>query len=138
MTPKRITLHHSLTEDSDTVSWGAIRAYHTRTLGWRDIGYHFGIELLRGHYEILMGRMPDDQGAHVAGHNTDNLGICFVGNFDNHPPPDEQLLLGVKLVQYLRTIYNIPLNEIYMHRHFNPHKSCPGHKFPFERFIALL
>jgi N-acetylmuramoyl-L-alanine amidase len=133
MIPKRIVLHHSLTADSGTVSWGAIRRYHTETNGWSAIGYHFGIELVGDWYEVLLGRMMNETGAHTAGQNHDSLGVCFVGNFDETPVPDEQWRAGVKLVRGLCTVFGIPASQIYGHREFAP-KSCPGKLFDVARF----
>lgn len=134
MEPKRIILHHSLTADSETVSWGAIRAYHRNVLGWADIGYHFGIEKARDSYEIFLGRMPDETGAHCSGHNHDSIGICFIGNFDLAAPPREQWILGVKLVRFLCDLYKIPFGEIHGHREYSS-KTCPGKLFDGGKFI---
>ena len=136
MEPTRIILHHSLTRDSGTVSWGAIRNYHIKR-GWPAIGYHFGIENLRGQTEILSGRFPDIPGAHCRGHNHDSIGICFVGDFDSQPPPQESWTAGIKLCRYLMKIYNI--QTIRGHREFDPGKSCPGRLFNLDDFrIACL
>ena len=56
MTPRRIIIHHSATKDGRTFSWSAIRRYHVHTLGWTDIGYHAGIELIGDDFECLFGR----------------------------------------------------------------------------------
>lgn len=132
--PEYIMLHHSLTRDSDTVSWGAIRKYHVDTLGWSQIGYHFGIELMRGQQEIVLGRMMNTRGAHCpqGGMNRKALSICFVGNFDELPPLKGQWRLGIKLVKSLMEIFNIPIDNIYGHRDFNPKKTCPGKRFSVE------
>lgn len=131
MKPLRIILHHSLTKDSGTVSWGAIRDYH-KSIGWSDIGYHFGIENLRGQTEILIGRMPDKKGAHCAGDNSDSIGICFVGNFDLDPVPAESWNEGIRVVKYLMKQFNI--QTIQGHRELNPKKSCPGRLFDMDKF----
>lgn len=128
----RIVIHHSLTKDSETVSWGAIRRYHTKTLGWSGIGYHWGIELLRDQTEILVGRMPDIKGAHVRGYNADSLGICIVGNFDETPPPLQSWMQAVRLVKWLKKKY--PEAEILGHRELDPNKSCPGKLFSMDQF----
>lgn len=130
--PERIILHHSLTKDSDTVSWGPIREFHTLINGWTDIGYHFGIENLRGQTEILAGRMPDKTGAHCGGHNTGSIGVCFIGNFDADFVPASSWDAGVKLCRFLTRAYGI--REIKGHREFNPHKSCPGKNFNLSKF----
>lgn len=127
--PKKIIIHHSLTKDSGTVSWEAIRKYHKRK-GWKDIGYHWGIERVGSEYKILKGREENESAAHTKGHNSASIGICLVGNFDIQEPPKEQLY---KLIELINDIYKrygkLP---IYTHNHFASYKSCPGTKFPME------
>lgn len=134
MIPKRIILHHSFTADSQTVSWGPIRQYHKEIKGWKNIGYHAGIENVNGYYEILLGRMWNEVGAHTQGHNQDSFGLCFVGNFDESEVPPEQWNTGVKLVTSLCKLFIIPVERIYGHREFNSLKTCPGTKFNLDGF----
>lgn len=42
----------------------------------RSIGYHFVIEV---DGTLRSGRLPDEVGAHAAGHNADSIGVCIVG-----------------------------------------------------------
>ncbi len=133
--PERIICHHSLTKDSPTVSWGAIRRYHIETLHWSDIGYHMGVEMVKSgdelYYEALMGRMWDKQGAHCRGENHNSLAICLIGNFDYHKPPDAQLIAGAKIISLWMKLYNIKIDDIYGHRDFST-KTCPGKLFDLE------
>ena len=134
MVPSRIILHCSATEDGRVVDWQAIRRYHVQHRGWQDIGYHFGIERIGDDYEVLVGRMPTRQGAHASGANHDSLGVCFVGGFDETPPPREQWRRGVELVAWLCAVYKISPGRIYGHRDFTFGKTCPGLSFDTEQF----
>ncbi|MDA8137999.1 MAG: peptidoglycan recognition family protein [Desulfobacteraceae bacterium] len=163
MKPDAIVLHHSATADGKTVSWNAIRRFHTSyklegvaiaqdqvyalahqgapvERPWSDIGYHFGIELIGDHYEILAGRMMFESGAHCTQSrmNQRALGICFVGNFDSAPPPDAQWQMGLKLVRSLMEIFGVTLGNVYGHRELGAPKSCPGWMFDLHRFRAEL
>ncbi|MCK4786181.1 MAG: N-acetylmuramoyl-L-alanine amidase [Desulfobacteraceae bacterium] len=142
LVPKRVIVHHSLTKDSGTVSWGAIRKYHTQTMKWTGIGYHAGVEQIMSggelNYEVLMGRMWDRKGAHVRGHNHNSLSICFVGNYDKIAPRKEMLEAGAKIIALWLKLYGLTIDDIYTHHNFDIHKSCPGKMFDMEYLKMLV
>lgn len=125
MIPNKIIIHHSFTKDEKTVSWGAIRKYHVETNGWSAIGYQFGIELIGDHYETLIGRNPNQIGAHTIGQNEQSIGICVVGNYDVDPITDGISDALHNLLAWLMPIFKIDNHEIYGHCEFAP-KTCPG------------
>jgi len=129
----KIIMHHSLTEDSGTVSWGAIRQFHIKVHGWKDIGYHYGVELVNFDYEILVGRFEDHMGAHTLGHNDDSIGVCVVGNWDKLRVPKQQWLKSLALVRDICKRYGLKASDVYGHRDF-ANKSCPGINFSMEQF----
>ena len=144
MKPDCIIIHHSLTEDNKTVSWGAIRDYHINVKKWNDIGYNWGIELIGERYEILKGRMDNEEGAHCIGFNDHSIGICLVGNFDFIEPNSTQMSVLRKLVLSLMEIHNIPKMNVFGHwetyglRNRPPEKSCPGNAFSMFSFRHTL
>jgi N-acetylmuramoyl-L-alanine amidase len=110
------------------------------TLGWRAIGYHFGIELLNDQYEIFLGRLPHEKGAHckAAGMNDHSIGVCLVGEFDSKPVPQQQLEKCISLTRYLMYAYKIKRENVIGHREVEPKKSCPGWKLDLDEFRKRL
>lgn len=81
----------------------AIYAYHTRTLGWCDIGYN---ALVDKYGQVFEGRGGGTAnpivGSHAGGFNRNTWGVSMIGTFDHAPPPPIQLetvgrLLGWRL-----------------------------------------
>ena len=144
MNPLNIIIHHSLTADGQMVNWQAIRKYHIETNGWKDIGYHYGIENVYGQYEILKGRFDNMTGAHAKGFNQDSIGICLIGNYDDHEPLPIQLDLLQRLVISLITIYGIKVANVLGHRETYARlgkpqlKICPGRLFDMIKFRKSL
>ena len=99
-----------------------------RERGWDGIGYHFVIPL---DGSIEPGRPLDEAGAHVAGHNADTIGICYVGgmNAQNTAPLDtlneRQADALALLLDGLRARW--PEARILGHRDFpGVAKACPS------------
>lgn len=96
--------------------------------GWSDIGYHYLI-LLDGTLEV--GRPVEKVGAHVAGHNADSIGVCYVGGTekdnvrkakDTRTPEQDQTLHA--LISQLRHRY--PMARVLGHRDLDRGKACPS------------
>lgn len=139
-----IVIHHSLTKDSGSVSWGAIERYH-RSLGWDGIGYHVGFELLSDStgaqfYAALAGRPILKDGAHCfqGGMNKVGVGVCFVGNFDEAPPSMELLRFAVPQIAGWMAALEIPVENVVPHREFAPYKTCPGKMFDMDLLRKML
>ncbi len=81
----------------------AIYAYHTRTLGWCDIGYNALVDKYGQVFEGRAGGIAKPvTGTHAGGFNRDTWGVSMIGSFDQEPPPPIQVhtvgrLLGWRL-----------------------------------------
>ena len=154
--PEYIVIHHSLTKDGTTVDWEAIRKYHVETNGWKDIGYHAGIERIGGVLKSMKGRDDLAIGAHCkeAGMNNRSIGICIVGNFDLTPPDLETLRFLRNMCFAYMVNYGIPAQNVIGHRDaglmagydwrkvgptgVREFKTCPGELFPMQALQEIL
>lgn len=130
-----VMVHHSLTDDSKTVSWNAIERYHTQVKGWRDIGYHYGVEETNDGYVALVGR-PEYLDAAACKEGQMNMlavHVCVVGNYDLEAPPEEALqILTRRVLVPVMKHYGIPPGNLVFHRDYAHYKTCPGKLFDLE------
>ena len=124
-----IIVHHSAGYDTDETEVDAIRRQHITEKQWRDIGYHRVVERVDGLYQALDARPLYDIGSHAKGWNSRALGVCFIGNFMEGPPPSEQLEVGAVEIAGLCYLTGIPVENIWAHRKVKP-TACPGANFP--------
>jgi len=137
---EKIIIHHSLTKDGRVVDWDAIRRYHIQTRHFTDIGYHFGLERVNGKLTWQIGRDPRTMGAHTKEYrmNHKSLGVCVVGNFDNHEPDNETYHFLAKRVAKLCREYDLNSLDIDPHHKYTPYKSCPGKMFDMAYLRRLV
>jgi N-acetyl-anhydromuramyl-L-alanine amidase AmpD len=121
-----IVLHHAAATNCTVYN---VHQWHLAN-GWSGCGYHY---FIKKDGRIFKGRPDDTIGSHVKGYNSASLGICFEGDFDKEIPTQAQIDAGIKLVDHLKTKYNI--KNIKSHGQLMQ-TTCPGKLFPMEYFIG--
>lgn len=144
--PQFIILHCTASPDKGTQDWDQVRKFHIMPpphgRGWRDIGYHYGVELIGDKYEVLKGRSPHEPGAHCHqdGMNFKSLGVCMVGGDLNtgfgphYPLPDAQRRKTIELCADLCREHNISPANIRGHKEIDSGKACPGVGVDMDEF----
>lgn len=113
-----IILHCSGT-DISSYDFAAIRYDHINKRGWKDIGYHFGIDW-DGDIHIL--RPINKAGAHCRGRNRYSIGVCVLGLQCFNTTQMEQL---GRLVKMLSLSFDLTKDDIKPHNYYNKNKTCP-------------
>ena len=122
---KELIVHCSATPEGKDFTVSQIREWHLQR-GFSDIGYHY---VIYRDGSIHIGRDESIIGAHCTGHNTNSIGVCYIGGVatDGKTPKDtrtaEQKQSLVKLLKELKTKY--PQASIHGHRDFSS-KACPS------------
>ncbi len=136
-----IVIHHSANENGGAARYN--KAHQAR--GWDELGYHFvignGTATSDGTVEVGPRWRKQKHGAHCKTpdnyYNEHGIGICLVGNFENHTPSGRQIKMVRKLVLFLMKRYNIPSSRVYGHGELGATK-CPGEYFSIDRFRGTL
>ncbi|MGF1661152.1 MAG: N-acetylmuramoyl-L-alanine amidase [Kineosporiaceae bacterium] len=150
------TVHHTAGTNSyaRTESAGIVRgiyAYHTRTLGWCDIGYNFLVDKYGQVFEGRYGGIElPVRGAHAGGFNDRTFGVAAMGNYSTAAAPAAMVaaigrVIGWKLALYARGVdgsltltsagggtsrhaagTRVAVNRVFGHRDVGL-TECPGH-----------
>lgn len=120
-----IIVHCSATAEGKDFTIADIRKWHLAR-GFSDIGYHY---VIYRDGSINKGRDESKIGAHCTGHNSNSIGICYIGGCaaDGKTPKDTrtpaQKATLVQLLKQLKAKY--PKATIHGHREF-ANKACPS------------
>lgn len=121
----KLIVHCSATREGQHITVDTIRRWHLKR-GWSDIGYHYVIYLDGSIHE---GRPIERAGAHTKGHNSESIGICYIGGVesDGKTPKDtrtpEQVQALAELLLELKSIHCDAV--VHGHRDFAA-KACPS------------
>lgn len=85
---KKIVVHYSATYEDQDLGVDDIRSMHKKR-GFNDVGYHY---VVKRDGTVQKGRPESVVGAHVAGKNSDSIGVCGIGGLNRATGPN----VGVK------------------------------------------
>ena len=137
-----IVIHHTATPGA-TIE--ALDQFHRDRDFPNGIAYHFIINNGRSAGTVDGEITATDRwrqqldGAHCKVHNhpefnTEGIGVCLVGNFEQQPPTTAQMAGLERLVLALQGRYHIPLERVLAHRELK-NTQCPGRLFPMDAFV---
>lgn len=129
--PEGLALHHSASRHHN---FDLIKDYHTRILGWVDIGYHF---IITKQGEVLRGRsikLQSCNGDRYVNHHY--LSICCLGNFEVEGLKPKQYKRLFDFLTYLNLIFNFSYLNILGHKDV-VNTLCPGKHFPLSKCVDL-
>ena len=122
---RELIVHCSATPEGKDYSVDTIRQWHLQR-GFSDIGYHY---VIYRDGSIHIGRDESIIGAHCTGHNTNSIGICYIGGCasDGKTPKDTRTEAQknslLKLLSELKKKY--PKAVIHSHKDY-ANKACPS------------
>ncbi|RPK88728.1 N-acetylmuramoyl-L-alanine amidase [Streptomyces sp. ADI98-12] len=105
-TVKAAFVHHSATGNNYTCAEApsvirGIYRYHTKSSGWRDLGYNFMVDKCGTVYEGRAGGVDKAVlGAHTLGFNSNSTGIAVLGSFSSAKPPKAAVDAVAKLTAW--------------------------------------
>ena len=124
-----IILHCTASKEGQDFKAADIRRWHVQGNGWRDIGYHFVVDL---DGTIEKGRPIEMAGAHTIGHNANSIGVVYVGGISSDGKPKDTRTQKQKesmylLVYQLLNQFGLSIKDVTAHYMF-ANKACPCFK----------
>jgi len=139
--PSVVITHHAVSLKSHTVEdvddwhknrWAGFTSKYFKNEHdeYYHVGYHYVIDW---YGKVTQTRGHHEEGAHTIGMNNSSIGVCFMGNFDNHLPSPAQEKEWKILYKKLQGNYpNIPTKP---HRAY-ARKSCHGKMLTDNHFAT--
>ncbi|HET7659423.1 MAG TPA: N-acetylmuramoyl-L-alanine amidase [Oryzihumus sp.] len=106
-------VHHTVSTNNYTAAQTAslirgIYAYHTRSLGWCDIGYNFLVDRFGRIWEGRYGGTTRAVlGAHTIGFNRQTFGVSAIGNYDTAQPASAMTTAIARIMAYRMSLFHI-------------------------------
>lgn len=138
-----VVIHHS---GSDKSTPAGMRDWHVNGRGWDALGYHFVIGNGVGYADgrIFVGERWHKQmhGAHCKTasnrYNDHGIGICLIGNFEDHGPSQRQIEALARLTSFLCERCGISTSRVLTHEGVTHRTACPGRHFALRPVLELM